>query len=262
SLKEEGSKASIYSKKTILDILARLSNHGLCDFEMQVTAQEFIVQRMDVYASDLMMMQYSIRKGEKKKEFQFSDMADTYCVVFMKHSPNIFKDHTSFIHYKQEITDTGITLKSFIHIVYIELDKCLEQVTNNTYPKEQEELCFWLVLMADINSDTAKKVLKENPEMAEIYLELGTMSKDREEMAEMLLEKYDETVRYSELNQAKNEGKAEGKAEDIIEILEEYGTVPESVRNAIFSQPDLCVLKKWLKIAAKIDSIEKFIKQM
>ncbi|MEG0228658.1 MAG: hypothetical protein RR683_08155, partial [Lachnospiraceae bacterium] len=66
----------------------------------------------------------------------------------------------------------------------------------------------------------------------------------------------------SELNQAKNEGKAEGKAEDIIEILEEYGTVPESVRNAIFSQPDLCVLKKWLKIAAKIDSIEKFIKQM
>ncbi|MEG0355943.1 MAG: PD-(D/E)XK nuclease family transposase, partial [Lachnospiraceae bacterium] len=190
-------------------------------------------------------------------EFQFSDMADTYCVVFMKHSPNIFKDHTSFIHYKQEITDTGITLKSCIHIVYIELDKCLEQVSDNTYPKEQEELCFWLVLMADINSDTAKKVLKANPEMAEIYLELGTMSKDREEMAEMLLEKYDETVRCSELNQAKNEGKAEGKAEALLEILEEYGTVPESIRNAIFSQSELCVLKKWIKTAVEVNSLNQ-----
>lgn len=45
----------------------------------------------------------------------------------------------------------------------------------------------------------------------------------------------------------------------ILTLLEEYGEVPEELRERI-SEQDSSVLKSWLKIAAKAGSIEKFIR--
>ncbi|MBQ7774554.1 MAG: hypothetical protein IJ379_01410 [Lachnospiraceae bacterium] len=58
------------------------------------------------------------------------------------------------------------------------------------------------------------------------------------------------------------EGKAEGKAEDILELLGELGEVSDELREKIFSTNELCQLKNWLKLAAKVESLEQFIKEM
>lgn len=58
------------------------------------------------------------------------------------------------------------------------------------------------------------------------------------------------------------EGKAEGKAEDILELLGEIGEVPNEIREKIFGAEELSLLMKWLKLAAKTESIEQFIKEM
>ena len=81
--------------------------------------------------------------------------------------------------------------------------------------------------------------IKENREMEERFMILHEMM--REERAE---------------------GKAEGKAESIIELLEELGMVPNALHEKIMSQTDMTVLKQWLKLAAKADSIEQFEKEM
>ena len=58
------------------------------------------------------------------------------------------------------------------------------------------------------------------------------------------------------------EGKAEGKADSIFELLEECGTVPESLRKQIYEQKDAKVLTRWLRLSAKVSSVEEFMEQM
>ncbi len=65
-----------------------------------------------------------------------------------------------------------------------------------------------------------------------------------------------------EMKQGRSEGMAQGKMEGILEILEELGSIPEEIKNKITSQKDLKVLGKWLKMAAKAESIEQFLINM
>ena len=57
---------------------------------------------------------------------------------------------------------------------------------------------------------------------------------------------------------SKEEGKAEGMAEGILKLLEDMGPVTEEVRKKILAESDLEILAKWLKKAAKAESIEQF----
>ena len=48
----------------------------------------------------------------------------------------------------------------------------------------------------------------------------------------------------------------------ILELLEEYGEVSESVRSKIEAETDIETLKRWHKLAARVDSIEEFQEKM
>jgi len=52
--------------------------------------------------------------------------------------------------------------------------------------------------------------------------------------------------------------KAQGKAEFIVELLEEVGELPASLRKLIMEQTDLEVLRSWHRFAVKAKSIEDF----
>lgn len=54
----------------------------------------------------------------------------------------------------------------------------------------------------------------------------------------------------------------EGKAEDILELLSELGVVTDTIREKILSTSELELLKKWLKLVAKSETIEQFMKEM
>ena len=56
------------------------------------------------------------------------------------------------------------------------------------------------------------------------------------------------------------EGITEGKAEATLELLEDYGEIPEELRKIVMGQTDLNILKEWLKAAAKAGSIKEFEK--
>ena len=53
-----------------------------------------------------------------------------------------------------------------------------------------------------------------------------------------------------------------GKKEDILEVLADLGDVPIELQEKISSQTDLQQLKRWLKLAAKVESLEDFIVDM
>ena len=84
---------------------------------------------------------------------------------------------------------------------------------------------------------------------------------NRKEAVEMSIFEYDEEavfeiVRKDEYEKGHQEGVIAGKAEDILELLEDIGTIPEEVREKITGEIDLEILKKWHKLAAKSESID------
>ena len=54
-------------------------------------------------------------------------------------------------------------------------------------------------------------------------------------------------------------GKLNTKREDILELLEDVGSISDSTKKLVEKEEDLEVLKKWLKIAARVNSIDEFV---
>lgn len=117
-----------------------------------------------------------------------------------------------------------------------------------------------------------------NPELVELlhYIEHTTEEVSRNCKSERIkeMQKHIEAIKSSEEIGVKymqaweekiydrNEGKQEGKAEAVLELLEDLGTVPQELKKIILEQSDLDVLRRWLKLAAKAETIEEFKEKM
>ena len=70
--------------------------------------------------------------------------------------------------------------------------------------------------------------------------------------------------------EGRQEGKLEGKLEggletnreNILEFLSDYGIIPETLVEKINLQKDVQVLKKWVKLSARVSSTEEFVNMM
>ena len=49
---------------------------------------------------------------------------------------------------------------------------------------------------------------------------------------------------------------------EILELLEDIGTVSDSLKRTISSQNDMNILNKWHKLSAKVTTIDEFMKKM
>ncbi|MDE6168082.1 MAG: hypothetical protein K2G28_06450, partial [Acetatifactor sp.] len=71
--------------------------------------------------------------------------------------------------------------------------------------------------------------------------------------------------RWAREDYVRMEGEALGNLkrsrQDILELLEELGSVPEDVRACISSETDTDTLRTWLKAAARADSLDAFRKK-
>ncbi len=88
--------------------------------------------------------------------------------------------------------------------------------------------------------------------------------KASEEMGVKYMQSWEEKIMEREKGreEGKVAGRVSGKAESVLEILEELGEVPDELRDCIFAQQDLEVLKSWLKVASKVGSIEEFTEKI
>lgn len=78
---------------------------------------------------------------------------------------------------------------------------------------------------------------------------------------------YDEELHIQqERADAKEEGIAEGKKEGIaagiLQLLEDLGAVPGNLREAIMGERDMEVLTRWLRQAARTETIKEFREMM
>lgn len=60
--------------------------------------------------------------------------------------------------------------------------------------------------------------------------------------------------------EGREEGRAEGISESVLVLLEDIGAVSGELRERIMMEHDRALLRKWLKLAAKSESLEEFMK--
>lgn len=81
------------------------------------------------------------------------------------------------------------------------------------------------------------------------------LASHRAEVVEVILTEYDEE-KYRELERKGT------KALDILELLEDFGSVPDKLEQQIMNQKDEQILSKWHKLAARSSSLEDFMQKM
>lgn len=97
------------------------------------------------------------------------------------------------------------------------------------------------------------------------------LTEQRAEVKAMSIFEYNEEEEKRKMQEAERaegralgmaEGRAEGRAESILVLLEDLGEVPEEVRERIMQEQDQNVLRGWLRLAARSESVEDFMKRL
>lgn len=79
----------------------------------------------------------------------------------------------------------------------------------------------------------------------------------------MLIAEYDYDMDIKvQREEAKEEGMRLGTVNNILEFLEDLGEIPETLKSKIMQEEKPDVLRRWLKLAAKAETIEEFEKKI
>lgn len=205
----------LQNAKVISDIPAWLKDHRLTDLEMQVAAQDYIFNRTDIYASEMLMIQYSSEKGQRKSEIDYSNVNGIIIVVLMKNSPKVFRDFDSnkYIHrITKAKADSGLEFNLLRQMVFVQLDKALDEFVKETYSLDEDlELLKLLAMIADVNNEKVKQAINGNKMCEDICREASIFSRDKEVQA-MLLE---EKMAIADWNSNRSAGRSEGREEQL-----------------------------------------------
>jgi predicted transposase/invertase (TIGR01784 family) len=215
------------SKKSTIDILAKLEDGEYAIIEIQVDKLECMTQRSALYSSEVLVRQYTVEEGQKKKDFNYEKLRTVYTVVLMYESPAAFAVRPRYLHRFSQTDEFDPDFKpNFLQrYVFVELIKFKKQIAIakkaktqitteqiTTELEEDVELTNWLKFIADDKIKSKETLAKLDPEYKKMYEELKRMSVNKTELFRLLDEELYELDRISERNQALEEGRRQVSA--------------------------------------------------
>ena len=228
----ESFKQSLHAKSMITDIPSWLKDQRITDMEMQKVKQDFIFTRVDLYASEMLLLQYSVTEGQAKGDLDYTDMKEAVIIVLMVESPTVFvqydKECDRYIHRFTKITaDTGLSYPTKAKIIYVQLDKCLMQYRQGINAEAEDgkpdELQLWLAMITDVNDAIVSTAAEKNTKLLDIRAEALAMAQDKEVQNMLIQEKYDRMDWVTYGNEQKREGLFAGKILGYIESMRDDG---------------------------------------
>ena len=264
--------------------------HRLLELILQIPIERVIVSkeksilyhpeykgvRLDVYAKDENQTHYNVERQEVKQRTlgkrsryyhshidmemlesgaEYSKLPDTYVIFICDFDP--------FGHGKYRYTFESCCLESSTANL-MEGRKTIFLNTHGTNPEDVPEAM--VKFLNYVKADLVESTKDFEDDFVKTLQKSVQDIKGKREMEESYM-----TWRYNlfiqdERYEAKEEGLAEGlvqgKAESIVELLTEIEPVPEELQAKIMSETDLSVLKTWLKLAAKSESMDQFLQHM
>lgn len=221
SASNEAFRKSIYSKGMVSDIPSWLKERRLSDIEVQKAAQDFIFTRADLYASNMLLLQYSVSAGQAKRELGYPHVNEALLVILMVKSPKPFrifdKESERYIHrFIQMTADTGLTYPTKAKVIYVQLDKCLSQfkrgINAETLDQRPDRLQTWLAMIADVNDEDVKNAAEKDEELHLVRKEIQNMAQDKEVQNMLIQEDFERMDWLTYGSEMEATGKAIGKA--------------------------------------------------
>lgn len=213
-----------------LDITAADENHTHYNIEMQVRRKKNLGRRNRYYHSQIDVE--LLLTGLK-----YEELPDSYVIFICDFDPfGSGKYQYTFEPVCRE--DLSICLDDGNHTIFL-----------NTRGKNKAEVSEGLVNFLEYVESG--------------HCNTGTICRDNfinrlQKAVEDVIKSREMEGRYMQFREMLDEEKAEGKAEDIIDLLSDLGIVPEKLREKIFEEKDLDVLRFYLKNAAAAKSIPEF----
>ncbi|MDO4343712.1 MAG: Rpn family recombination-promoting nuclease/putative transposase [Eubacteriales bacterium] len=236
-----------------LDVFAKDENHTRYNVEMQVAHQQ-PGRRSRYYHSQIDMEM--LRSGT-----DYGELSDAYVIFICDYDPYDAKKYRyTFENVCRE--EENLSLGDGNHTVI------LSTAGENTEEVPRELVQFLKYVKAGLKESTEEygdslvsqlqrtvRRIKNSREMEERYMILEEMLKD-----EYAQGKAEGKAEGELIGRAAGEiaGRAEGKAESVLELLEELGNVPQSLREHILSETDIELLQRLLKRAAKAETLHQF----
>lgn len=172
----------------------------------------------------------------------------------------------------EEVADTQL-LPTLLPLEYKD-DKLelhvLELPELKAYNNPGNELLRWAKFFAAENKEEFQMISQGNEYLETAYDNLIKLSADEQKRLEYELRMkairdhnaYMEYAQKQGIEQGIKQGRQSGVSETVIELLQEYGNIPSDLKEQILQEQDLEQLKIWLKLAAKVSSIDEFKEKM
>ncbi|NFE94666.1 Rpn family recombination-promoting nuclease/putative transposase [Clostridium botulinum] len=244
-------KAFVEDKFSRLDVKATTSNNEIVNIEIQLKNEYNMVKRSLYYWSKL----YEEQLGEGE---DYSKLKRTICINILNFK--YLKNNRFHNAYRLKEVETNEQLTDVQEIHFIEIPKLDEK------SDERDLLVAWTEFLKDPESEKVRSLEMTVEEIREAKDELIKISNDEKqrELYEMRAKILKDKV--SALNEAERKGLEKGailsRREDILENLGEIAPVTKEIVKRVNDENDIGVLKKWLKISVRVDTLEEFIKRI
>ena len=224
-----------------LDFIAESEDGRIFDVEMQNRNEGNIPKRTRFYQA--LIDAPILKSGERG----FDKMNPLYIIIICNYDPYGKKKYCyTFDNQCKEVP--GLRLGD-------EVTKLLLSTKGENEEEVPKELVDFLHYVTESNENGLPDECDERLKRLHESIREIKASADME-VEYMKMEERERIIR----DEGKQLGIMTGKMEDILELLEDKGEVPEKVKTEIFAETDLEVLKKWLRLAAKSETIEEFCK--
>ena len=226
-----------------LDFIAESEDGRIFDVEMQNRNEGNIPKRTRFYQA--LIDAPILKSGERG----FDKMNPLYIIIICNYDPYGKKKYCySFDNQCKEVP--GLRLGD-------EVTKLLLSTKGENEEEVSKELVDFLHYVTESNENGLPDECDERLKRLHESIREIKASADME-VEYMKMEERERIIR----DEGKQIGIINGKIESVLELLEDKGEVPEKVKAEIFAETDPEVLKKWLRLAAKSETIEEFCKEI
>ena len=226
-----------------LDFIAESEDGRIFDVEMQNRNEGNIPKRTRFYQA--LIDAPILKSGERG----FDKMNPLYIIIICNYDPYGKKKYCyTFDNQCKEVP--GLRLGD-------EVTKLLLSTRGENKEEVSKELVDFLHYVTESNENGLPDECDERLKRLHESIREIKASADME-VEYMKMEERERIIR----DEGKQIGIINGKIESVLELLEDKGEVPEKVKAEIFAETDPEVLKKWLRLAAKSETIEEFCKEI
>lgn len=226
-----------------LDFIAESEDGRIFDVEMQNRNEGNIPKRTRFYQA--LIDAPILKSGERG----FDKMNPLYIIIICNYDPYGKKKYCyTFDNQCKEVP--GLRLGD-------EVTKLLLSTKGENKEEVSKELVDFLHYVTESNENGLPDECDERLKRLHESIREIKASADME-VEYMKMEERERIIR----DEGKQIGIINGKIEAVLELLEDKGEVPEKVKAEIFAETDPEVLKKWLRLAAKSETIEEFRKEI